>query len=194
MDINFQYYPARVESKRPLGTVTLEDLIEAIKSPNEKIKGVFAQIAAAELAGDMELKASLKQNNLYYFTPCVFSNGESRKYVDIDHFTGLAVLDFDHIDNAPALKVWIFDKYKCVVVAFLSASKRGVKFIVKIETAEDVDGFKALFYGLGYEFDKYSGFDGSAQNCVLPLFLSYDPELLSRPFADAETWTKKGLS
>jgi hypothetical protein len=44
---------------------------------------------------------------------------------------------------------------------------------------------------MGYYLEKYEGFDPSTQNCILPLFLSIDPDLLYRD--NAETWTKRGL-
>jgi hypothetical protein len=186
----FQYYPARVDTKRPLGAVNLLEFITAIKNPSQGIRDVFKQIAAAELAQDMKLKSKLKQENLYYFTPCVFSNGKSRKYEDITTFTGLAVLDFDHIDNAEAFKHFIFNKYPFVYVAFLSASKRGVKFLIKIPVVASIKEFKSYFYGLGCEFDKYKGFDGTPQNAVLPLFLSVDEGLLYRE--DPATFGTRG--
>ena len=119
---------------------------------------------------------------MYYFTPCVFSNWKSRAYKDIDYFTGIAVLDFDHIDNAEAFRDYVFNKYSFVWVAFVSSSKRGVKFLIKIPKAISIEDFKAYFYGLGFYFDKY--------NCVLPLFLSYDPGILYRE--EPTTHTVKG--
>lgn len=189
-DFNFQYYPARVDSKKPIGEVSLSEFVEAVKKPNQKIKDVFAEIAKAEKAGDMDRKSKLKQENLYYFTPCVFTDWNGRGYKNIVSFTGLAVLDFDHIEHAVELRDFLFNKYKCIVVAFVSSSKRGVKFLIKIPVVKSTDEFKSYFYGLGYEFDKYLGFDGTAQNSVLPLFLSYDPDIRYREQPD--TWDKKG--
>lgn len=187
---NFQYYPARVDSKKPVGQVTFKEFIEANKNPSDKIKEVFRQIAEAELKKDMELKAKLKQENLYYFTPCVFTDWQGRGYKNIVSFTGIAVLDFDHIKHAKELRDFIFEKYDCVIAAFLSSSKRGVKFLIKIPVVNTIEDFKSYFYGLGYELDKYQGFDGTAQNSVLPLFLSYDPEIRFRE--NPTTWNKRG--
>ena len=53
------------------------------------------------------------------------------------------------------------------------------------------DEFKSYFYGMAYFLEKYEGFDPSTQNCILPLYLSIDPDLLYRD--NAETWTKRGL-
>ena len=38
--------------------------------------------------------------------------------------------------------------------------------------------------------EKYEGFDPSTQNCILPLYLSIDPDLLYRE--DAEVWDIQG--
>lgn len=199
----FQYYPAEVKAAKPIGHVSLDEFVGAVRSANNKLKNIFAEIAKAEDSGNKELKAKLKQENLYYFTPCVFLDykGVQKKgnrgtytsyrcYENIQSFTGLAVLDFDHIDHAVELRDFLFEKYKCIWAAFLSSSKKGVKFIVKIPQVKTVNEFKSYFYGLGFYFDKYLGFDGTAQNAVLPLFLAYDPEIRYR--INPDTWSIKG--
>lgn len=188
--IYFQFYPAHVDSKKPIGTVSLDEFVNAIRNPSDKIKEVFRQIANAASVGDLKLKDSLKQNNLYYFTPCVYTDCKGRGYANIDYFNGVAVLDFDKIDNAETLRDYIFDNYNCVICAYVSPSKRGAKFLVKIPKVSTTDEFKEYFYGLGCEFEKWKGWDGTAQNCVLPLFLSIDSNIRYR--TDAEEWTQRG--
>jgi len=189
-EIKFQYYPARVESKKPLGIVTLFEMLKANSQPNDRLKRVFRLISICEKYGNLKRKSTIKQNNLYYFTPCVYSNGHGRKYVDIEFFTGLLVLDFDHIENAEEFKYFLFEKYSCIIAAIISPSKKGVKFIVKIPVVSSTDEFKSYFYGIGLEMEKYKGFDGTGQNCILPLFLSYDPDLLFRE--NPTEWNTKG--
>jgi hypothetical protein len=188
--VKFQFYPARVNSKKPIGEVTLLEFLKANQDPNDEIKAVFAQIAQAEANGDQKQKAFLKQSFLYYFTPCVWTDGQGRSYDNILSFTGLAVLDFDHIENANEFKYFIFNSFPSVVAGWLSPSKKGCKFLVKIPVVKTVDEFKSYFYGLGLEMENFKGFDGTGQNAILPLFLSYDPDLLYRE--NAETWTKRG--
>ncbi len=188
--IQFQYYPARVKSNKPLGFVSLEYFLKATKHPKNNILDVFEQIAEAEQKGDMKLKSELKQNNLFYFTPCVIVNGY-RRYDNIYQFTGLLVLDFDHIPNANEFKHLLFSSYKFIIAAWLSPSKNGVKAIVKIPVVKTVDEFKEYYFGLATELDQFLGFDGSGQNAVLPLFQSYDPELLHRKHS--HTWETKGI-
>lgn len=88
MSLYFQFYPAYVNSKKPIGTITLEEFIKAIKSPSDKIKSVFAQIAEAEKVRDDKRKAELKQENLFYFTPCVYTDGLGRSYSKYRIFYG----------------------------------------------------------------------------------------------------------
>jgi hypothetical protein len=48
----------------------------------------------------------------------------------------------------------------------------------------------AYYYGLASILDLYAGFDEAPKNCVLPLFLSHDPDILIRE--NPTTWTAKG--
>lgn len=187
---SFFYYPADVHIPTPLGKVSFKQFLRANKTPSTDISGIFEQISAATNAGDMELKHKLK-SKLYYFTPCVQTDGNGRCYANITGFTGLMILDFDKLDDAPAFKQFLFDAIPSIVAAYLSPSKKGCKFIVKIPVCKTTDEFKSYFYGLAYYLEKYEGFDPSTQNCILPLYLSIDPYLLYRD--NAETWTKRGV-
>jgi hypothetical protein len=189
-DISFFYYPADVTIPKPLGKVTFKQFLRANKNPSPDISGIFEQISDATNAGDVALKAKLK-SKLYYFTPCVTTDGLGRSYTNITGFTGLMVLDFDKLDNAPAFKQFLFDAIPSIVAAYLSPSKKGCKFIVKIPVCKTTDEFKSYFYGMAHFLEKYEGFDPSTQNCILPLYLSIDPDLLYRD--NAETWTKRGM-
>lgn len=190
LETKLQYYPAHVNSKKPIGVVTLDYFLRAVMMPSDKIRRIFRLIGIAESYGNMKRKATLKQNNLYYFTPCVFTDGHGRGYKNIVRFTGLAVLDFDHIENAEEFKNYIWEKYKFILAAFVSPSKKGVKCLVKIPVVDTVEEFKSYYYGIGTVLDKYKGWDGVNQNAVLPLFLSMDEDILIRE--DSELFDKKG--
>ncbi len=186
----FQVYRQPITNIRPAKSITLSQFIEYTKNPPAWIQTIFEQIASAESSGNKELKATLKQTYLYYFTPCVVVD-PVRNYRSIQRFTGLLVLDFDHLDNAQEFKTFLFDEYKCIMAAWLSPSKRGVKAIAKIPIVNTVEEFKEYFYGIASELEVFNGFDPSGQNAVLPLFQSFDPDLLSR--SNFDTWTKKGM-
>lgn len=188
--INFQYYPANVKSNKPLGLVSLDYFIKSTQNPKANIIETFNKIAEAERSDDKELKANLKQNNLFYFTPCVIIDG-FRRYSNIVKFTGLLVLDFDHIDNAEEFKEYVFKEYRCIIASWLSPSKKGIKALVNIPIVNTTDEFKEYYFGIATEMQQYKGFDESGQNSVLPLFQSYDSKLLYREFAS--TFNIKGI-
>jgi hypothetical protein len=188
--IFFQIYRQPITNITPQKLISLDASLEYTKNPPRGIKDIFKQIAEAETAGDKELKANLKQNNLHYFTPCVIVD-PIRNYESINSFTGLLVLDFDHIENAADFKTFLFEEYKCIIGVWLSPSRRGVKALVKIPVVSTVEHFKEYYYGIAAEMEQFNGFDPSGQNAVLPLFQSYDLDLLSRD--DPDTWTVKGM-
>lgn len=178
-NVKFQFYPAKVESNRPLGYVNLEYFIKSIKNPKPQTIDIFEKIKLAEENNDMELKADLKQNNLFYFTPCVNVDG-FRRYKNITKFTGVIVLDFDHIDNAIDLKSYLFSEYKFIIAAWLSPSRHGVKCLVNIPIVNTIDEFKAHWFAINKEFETFDGWDCTTKNAVLPLFQSYDYDILYR--------------
>lgn len=191
----FQYYPANIKKCKPLGFTTIEEFKTLHKEPTRKMIEVFGNIAEAEVKNDMELKAKIKQNNLLYFTPCVYIK-DWRKYDNIIKFTGLLVLDFDHIENAEAFKKHLFYEYPFIISAWLSPSKKGVKALVRIPVIEvqnpiskSTDEFKEYFDAISDIMELYDGFDKINQNPAQPLFQSYDPELLFR--TDATIFSKR---
>jgi hypothetical protein len=187
--IKFNYYDADIKSSIPLGNVTLDYFINAIRNPKIDIKHIFERIRIAEEVGDMATKQALK-SKLYSFTPCVYVQG-ARKYENIKHWTGLLVLDFDHleVDYAVEFKSYLFDEYKFIIAAWLSASRHGVRALVKIPQAHSVEEFKQYFAAIERHLNCYNGFDKAPKNCILPLFFSYDAEILHRD--NAQTWDEK---
>jgi len=188
--IFFQVYRQPITLITPQKVISLNDFLEYTKNPPRDTKDIFYRITAAEVSGNQALKAKLKQTYLHYFTPCVMVD-PIRNYKSIVKFTGLMVLDFDHIDNAAEFKPFLFSEYKYIIAAWLSPSKHGVKALVKIPIVTTIQEFKEFYYGIAAEMETFNGFDPSGQNAVLPLFQSYDPDLLSRD--DFDTWITKGI-
>jgi hypothetical protein len=187
-NISFYYYPANVKITKPLGKITLEQFVQSNRNPREEIQELFKKIQVA----DEKEKQELKQK-LYYFTPCVQTNGLGRSYSDITAFNGLLCLEFDKIpDFAVQLRDWIFDNFEECICAYISPSGKGTKTLWKIPIVKDVDSFKEYFYGIAERFSKIKGFDGSSQNPILPLYLSWDKDLKYRPYEEAKTWTVRG--
>ena len=170
--------------------VTLRKILTFFAEPGRRIAEIFYLIEKAELVADWKEKGRLKTTYLIFLTPCVIIKG-TRRYSCIAMFTGILVIEWDHIDNAADFKQFIFETYTCVICCFLSPSRRGIKALVKIPIVHTVDEFKEYYFGIAAEMDQYPGFDRTGQNPVLPLFQSYDPDLLERN--DPLTWTTKRI-
>lgn len=182
----FSYFPANVHIVKPSGMVNLKQFYRAISNPSDKMKDLFVQIRKASDNGDIPLKQKLKEH-LFYFTPAVKIK-ERRSYEGIEYFTGILPLDFDKIDNAKEFKEFIFNEHPFIMSAWLSASGKGVRALVKIPIVKTVGQFKEYFAGIEKtepaNFRQFVGFDGITKNPTQPLFLSYDPDILIRNNAD----------
>ena len=185
----FNYYEADIRRSVPLGIVTLDYFLNSIKNPKPHIIKILDEVKKAAEEGNEALKSELKEK-LYAFTPCVLVEGK-RKYENIKHWTGLLVLDFDKLDSGltERFKQTLFDSYSCIIACWLSPSKKGVKAILRIPICNSVQMFKEYHKAIEKEFNAVIGFDKTTQNCILPLFLSYDKEILIRK--DATVWTKR---
>lgn len=187
-NISFYYYPANVKITKPIGKITLEQFVEANRNPKESVQDLFKKIQVA----DEKEKQELKQK-LYYFTPNIQTDGNGRSYSNITAFNGICVVEFDKIPEfASELRDWIFNNFEECFCSYISPSGKGVKTLWKIPVVKNVDEFKAYFYGIAQRFSKIEGFDGSAQNPILPLYLSWDKDLKYRPYEETKTWTIRG--
>lgn len=187
-NIKFQYYKNDVHDIAPKGIISLRRFLEIIKEPKKETRDLLLKIQQATIDGNLVLKSKLKEG-LYGFTPPVFvSNG--RKYEYVQNYTGLAILDFDKIDNATEFKEFIFNEYKHIIAAWFSPSMKGIKALVKIPIVKTKAEFKTYSYGLSAEFEVYKGFDIVVNNAVLLTFIGWDKDILIRD--NPETWTQKG--
>ncbi len=208
-NIRFSYFGTGARNMKPVKTVTLEYFLKELVS--DKNKTVYEQIAAAEAAGDTALKAKLKQSVTHVYTPCVvigeykpgiksYSEKEKFKestpwkdYSHIQKFTGLLVLDFDHLKSydidPQELKQDLFEAYDFFIAVWLSPSRNGLKCLISIPVVNSVNEFQDYFRAIESELGTVDGFDTTVKNPTLSLFQSYDPEpLIAKHYT---TWTKK---
>lgn len=182
-DTLFSYYSGNIYKSKCIGHVSLEYFIKAHKYPNKNTLDLLKKIKDAANNNDKELKNKLKEQ-LYSFTPSVFINkGNNRLYQNINNFTGFVQIDFDNFDNsnmANEFKHFIFNQYEFIVCSYLSPSSLGVKSIGFINTPNDVNEFKEYHNAIELELNNYDNYDAVTKNAVLPLFLSYDKDILVR--------------
>ena len=98
--------------------------------------------------------------------------------------SGLAILDFDHIEKLQELKDEICkDPY--TFAAFISPSGDGLKVLVKIPPEKE--NHAEYYVGL---MNKYPSLDSTSRNLSRVCFMSYDPELYHNP--NSKVFTEKG--
>lgn len=179
------YYIGGVYETVPKGTIDLCQFIVNIAIPSPKQVAQVDEIQRAMKAGNEELKQNLK-TKLPFYTPAI--NCTQRRYVDITHFTGLMPVDFDKLDphDAISLRKELMT-YPFVIASWLSASGRGVRGLVHVPICKNEVEYKARFKALAEVLSIYEGWDNAPQNAVLPLFYSYDREMITN--ADFTTFT-----
>ena len=186
--IQFQYYAGDILACRPLGVLTLPQFVCSISHP--KHPEYFTRIQEATAAGDEATRTELKKK-LFSFTPAVIVSGwRAQRY--ITHFTGLFPVDFDkmHTDHAVEFKRILFDYYPCFYAVWLSASKHGVRGLIRVPEIQTVEEYRQYYYSIEAEFGQYPyRFDTQMKNPVQPMFQAYDPDILYRD--DPEEWTEK---
>jgi hypothetical protein len=164
--------------------------LDRLKNPIQETVEVIEKIKIAAKNNDLKEKDRLKQNFLYSFVPSVVLDGNGRGLVNIVDYNPIMLVEFDKIDHALELKQRLFNNLKSVIAAWISPSGRGLKLIIRIRKPISVENYKEYYCGLAYYLSQYQGFDGVNTNIVLPLFLSYDRDILIRE--DAEEWTQRG--
>ena len=187
--IEFPFYSANVKDPVPRGNWSLDSMIYLISHPDSC---EYANYRAIQTQTDPAIRSSLKEQ-VFYTTPAVMTDGKGRGYKNITAFTGYLVLDFDKMPDASTFRDELFESCPEIIAAWLSVSAKGVRAVVKIPVVETVDQYKALFYGY-YEqlkrMDKHHYFDLAPQNPVLPLFMSMDYKIHSRPETQTLLWTE----
>ena len=174
--IKFPYYLEGIKNSYADGYISIGKFVEKNANTNSKQSLLLDKIKLASEKGDKKLKTDLKEK-LVFFTPSVIiKKGSSRKYDNIETFTGLAQLDFDGLETTSAIefKEFLFETYSELYTVYLSPSKKGVKALINIPISKDVSEFQDYYRAIQEEFEIYDGFDPAPKNAVLPLYLSND--------------------
>lgn len=171
------YYIGGVYETIPKGTIDLWDFIVNIAIPSSAQITQVDEIQRASKAGNEELKQKLK-TKLPFYTPAI--NCTQRRYANITHFTGLMPVDFDKLDPQDAIDLRSeLMTYPFVMAAWRSASGRGVRGLVHVPICKNEIEYKARFKALAEVLSIYDGWDNAPQNAVLPLFYSYDRDMMT---------------
>ena len=149
----------------------------------EKIKHLIAKV---RLITDATERSEVKKNIL----PLVTFAGTftTRAKSALKKSSGLAILDFDHIQNLDKLKEDINnDKY--TFSSFISPSGDGLKVLVKIPPVPNDEVYKEYYLELQKHYDKYEKTDDANKDISRACFLSIDKNIYIN--SDSETFTEK---
>lgn len=196
-DIKLPFYSGNIRLSKCLGWVSLEYFITSIQNPRSEIMILFKQIEEVSLKGNKYMKRKLKQK-LFSFTPtALIKKGFKRGYVNVFNWNPLLQIDLDGIETkekAIMLKKYIFNEYPQVVCVFLSPSRLGVKALMRIKRPKSKEHYKAIHKSVTAEFNQLDYFDEATKNAMLPLFLSYDKDIMYRDFSECVEWDKEDWS
>lgn len=195
--IKFPYYSGNIYKSEVIGLISLPNFIKKHKNPDKKTLKLLKKIQEARDNNQTNLKRYYK-TKLPAFTPSVILDiGDTREYANIKGFTGLMQIDLDKIptvQEAIDLKEHLFHEHEEIVCSYLSPSRNGVKCLMKVRVANDVEQFKHIHKSVKKEFKKYGYFDSATKNAILPLFLSNDEDILFREFEYCDRWIDEDRS
>lgn len=190
MDLTFQWFSKGIKTIKPSGLITLRQLINSIISPKPEMIEAFKLIQEAGARGDKAEKDRLKAERLFFTTPSAIFD-PIRNYDSIKEFRPFGIFEYDDIPHCEELRDYIFEKRKDCIFAFSSPSKTGCKFIFLFgETPTSIEHYKALWFGVAHDLDKFINLDLSNERCTQPLYNSYDPDAKFR--TDAVAFSARG--
>lgn len=153
--------------------IEFEKVIERIKSPNESLVSKIENLRnTKEKNESVKIKKTL---------PCILFSGVFSKRLDsaLEKHSGLAVVDFDHVNDVAVLK----DKLKLipyVASAFVSPSGDGVKVVVRMPDVIEKhrENYEQVIDDLKRRLDYLpdSCFDKSSINESRICYASYDKD------------------
>jgi len=100
--------------------------------------------------------------------------------------SGLAMLDFDHVDDLDSL-VESVNKDTFTFSSFISPSGDGLKVLVKIPLVPTDIDYKSFYSEVQKHYNKYAETDEATKDISRATFVSYDPNLYLSPESDMFT-------
>lgn len=176
------FFRKPIKNTKPCRDASPQDIYKYLVSDYAKIHTEKIRSIA-----DNKERSRYKAANLDYITPGgVFA---SRKECELIKASGYMVIDFDHIPNCRALvKKLANDERFETVLAFVSPSGDGVKWIVALPDVTKPDGTKLTYEEYFIMLSNYSKkvygviADPSGKDICRACFLPHDPEAFINPF------------
>lgn len=92
--------------------------------------------------------------------------------------SGVAVLDFDHLEDVLKTKEEI-NQDKFTLSSFISPSGDGLKVLVKIPNVDNNDDYRSFYLELQKHYNQYGETDNATKDISRATFISFDPDLFT---------------
>lgn len=168
----------------PEKLVTMESVFNGIKT-SETIKALTDKIRKYKEQDNEPAKTRTKRKLPSFVVAAIF-NSDRRLLADIKDFTGLMVIDFDHVDVIKFKEQ--LSKLPIIFAAFVSPSGDGVKVIVKTPAVKDRDSHVGTFLSLKEYFNS-EHFDDSGKDYTRLCYMSHDPDIYINE--NSTPWTQQ---
>ena len=172
----FSYFRKPIRNVDPLARVCLRQVHDLIRG-EVFCKPTF-ELRALKDEGEAR---SFKANNFDYVTfSGLFSRRDAKSLI---RHSGLLCLDFDHLEDPLALrKALIRDKYFETLLAFVSPSGHGLKWVIPIEVSSLCPHERWFSSVRNYIQQTYKvQVDPSGRDVARACFLPHDPEAYLNP-------------
>ena len=177
--MNVSHYPLVNKPSSPKGVDVLR-VLDDIKSG--KYKREISKIRFQETKKERD---ALKIKLCGYTFAGTFT---TRNKVSLKKSSGLACLDFDHVEDLNRLSQDI-NNDEFTFSSFVSPSGDGLKVLVKIPPVGDDKTYKEYYYSIMEHYNRYSETDLSTVDICRFTFVSYDDDLFLN--LESKTFTDK---
>jgi len=174
-------YYTNIKSVSPLKTISVFKVLDEIKQG--KYQSLISDVRLYLHDDNKRAKEKMK-------LPYVTFGGkfETRSNSKLIESSGIATLDFDHVENLKDLRKNI-DTDPYTMASFISPSGDGLKVLVKIPKVDNDKHYKEFYIELQNYYNQYHETDKATKDISRATYLSYDPNLYLN--VDSEMFTDR---
>ena len=174
-------YYTNIKSVSPLKTISVFKVLDEIKQG--KYQSLISDVRLYLHDDNKRAKEKMK-------LPYVTFGGkfETRSNSKLVESSGIATLDFDHVQNLKDLRKNI-DTEPYTMASFISPSGDGLKVLVKIPKVDTDKHYKEFYIELQNYYNQYHETDKATKDISRATYLSYDPNLYLN--VDSEMFTDR---
>lgn len=171
----FSFYTAPIQNLIPYYSITLRTLYETIKND-------FYKERTEKLRQIVDIKEARKFKAAYFDYVTFSGTFSKRDKTCLIQHSNMLVIDFDHVEDIPALKDRLLnDDYFVTLLMFRSPSGDGLKWIIPIDAEQH--SHDVWFRSISAYIEQTYGIkaDSSGSDIARACFLCYDPDCYINP-------------